>query len=133
MIDLSQFPMHKKPYSDGTLIQWSKSELIEYIRLIEGNYKTLYQVYIQSVKNAEKMLGNHDPAPHWIPVTERLPEKDGRYWVWAEKSFVPDHVDEPNTFRGSTEANFILGRWYGLHVEKVFAWQPLPDPYKGGE
>lgn len=66
MIDLSQFPMCKKPYSDGTLKQWSKSELIEYIRLIEGNYKTLYQVYIQSVKNAEGLLGRK--RGRWIRV-----------------------------------------------------------------
>jgi len=68
-------------------------------------------------------------AQKWTPVSEKLPEKEGRYWVWAEKSFVPDHVDEPNRYQGSTEADFLGGRWYGRNVEEVIAWMPLPKPY----
>lgn len=72
------------------------------------------------------------PLKKWIPVSKKLPEKEGRYWVWAEKSFVPDHVDEPNRYQGSTEAAFMGGRWYGRDVEEVIAWMPLPEPYSGG-
>lgn len=88
----------------------------------KDDFKTLFN-------DLEVEIVDIDPAPHWIPATEP-PEKDGRYWVWAEISFVPDHVDEPNTFKGSTEASFLRGRWYGSHVEKVFAWMPLPAPYQ---
>ena len=131
MIDLSQFPMHKKPYSDGTLIQWSKSELIEYIRLIEGNYKTLYQVYIQSVKNAEELLGSRDPAPHWIPVTERLPK---RY----ESVLTTIRIIMPS---GDMELrvceNFLINEkskdWSKGFSPNVTAWMPRPAPYQGGE
>lgn len=68
-------------------------------------------------------------AQKWTPVNEKLPEKEGRYWVWAEKSFVPDHADEPNRYQGSTEADFMGGKWYGRDVEEVIAWMPLPKPY----
>lgn len=71
---------------------------------------------------------------YWTPVTERLPEKNGRYWVWADKEYTPDHVDEPCSYKGSTEASFINGRWFGSHIGKnVYAWMPLPAPYKEGE
>lgn len=65
----------------------------------------------------------------WTPVSKKKPEKEGRYWVWAEKSFVPDHVNEPNRYQGSAEADFMGGRWYGRNVEKVIAWMPIPEPY----
>lgn len=68
-------------------------------------------------------------AQRWMPVSKKLPEKEGRYWVWAEKSFTPDHADEPNRYQGSTEAAFFGGRWYGSNVEEVIAWMPLPEPY----
>lgn len=68
------------------------------------------------------------PEQQWTPVSKKLPEKEGRYWVWTEKSFTPDHVDEPNRYQGSTEADFMGGRWYGRDVEEVIAWMPLPKP-----
>ena len=63
------------------------------------------------------------PEPHWIPVTERLPEKDGRYWVsgkWRSgKESVGDceFLAEDGYFR--TARNF-----------DVIAWMPLPEPYR---
>lgn len=65
----------------------------------------------------------------WIPVSERLPEKNGNYIVSLE-----DAVD--------TSASFFNGKWfmqafdsisreYGEH--EVFAWKPLPAPYKESE
>ena len=57
-----------------------------------------------------------DAEPHWIPCSERLPEKDGYYLTttcyrqvycdfWNE-----DHFDR---------------------TEAVIAWMPLPEPYEG--
>ena len=65
----------------------------------------------------------------WIPVSERLPEKNGNYIVSLE-----DAVD--------TYARFFNGKWfmplfgsiareYGEY--EVIAWMPLPEPYKGGD
>lgn len=76
-------------------------------------------------------------VPQWIPCSERLPEKDGRYLVWAIVSFVPDHVDEPCTYQETTIANFFTYRggaaWDGHSVEKVLAWRELPEPWRGEE
>lgn len=64
---------------------------------------------------------------NWIPVSEP-PKENGNYIVSLE-----DAVD--------TSARFFNGKWfmppvgsiareYGKH--EVLAWQPRPEPYKGG-
>ena len=58
---------------------------------------------------------------HWIPVTERLPEKSGSYLV-----FVYGEV---------TEMNFWYGKWHRLrddYTKAVTHWMPLPQPPKEG-
>jgi hypothetical protein len=57
--------------------------------------------------------------PHWIPVTERLPE----YRTQA----LTIHKD------GDYEINHVIdeedGEWF---LDGVIAWMPLPEPYKEG-
>lgn len=53
----------------------------------------------------------------WIPVTERLPEEDGRYLCTYENEF-GICVDF---------GKFYKGDWF---VGRVTAWMPLPQPYK---
>ena len=57
-------------------------------------------------------------ASEWIPVTKRLPEKNGRYLV-------------TNTKWGEWETTidfFYNGDWIG--DVKPIAWMPLLDPYR---
>ena len=56
----------------------------------------------------------------WIPVTERLPEKGGLYFVTKENDY------------GSCVATewFYQNNW--STGWKVLAWMPLPKPYKEG-
>ena len=67
----------------------------------------------------------------WIPVTERLPEKEGSYLIFATIYFTPDHVDECDHYDGITIS------WY--HPEYGFmgdgglfakSWRPLPEPLR---
>lgn len=60
------------------------------------------------------------PEPHWIPVTERLPEVSGCYFVSVKN----DHER-----RYSKTAWFKKGAWFAR--QDVLAWMPLPEPYKG--
>ena len=74
--------------------------------------------------------------PKWIPVT-KPPKESGKYLVTAVISFIPDHVDDPNTYEAVTTANYLADirdhpiKWCGNNVEKVLAWMPLPEPFKG--
>lgn len=84
----------------------------------------------EAISIAAKAL---EAEPHWIPVTEMLPEKTGRYLAWAVVSFIPDHVDEPNTIKQIAIASYSTRTrtWFGGNVEDVIAWMPLPEPFKG--
>ena len=55
-------------------------------------------------------------AQQWIPCSERLPEKDGKYLVVGRQKAI-------NILK------FDGGRWYGKWG--VVAWMPLPDCYQG--
>lgn len=72
--------------------------------------------------------------PTWIPCSERLPDEDGEYLVWAKTSFVPDHVGDPSTCQSITIASYYGNAhpiaWFGRSIEKVIAWMPLPSAYK---
>ena len=60
-------------------------------------------------------------ASSWIPVTERLPKKDGLYLVSVKN----DHLR-----RYSKTCWYSDKNWFAR--QDVVAWQPLPESYKGG-
>lgn len=84
--------------------------------------------------------------PQWIPVTERLPEDcDERFYMCV----VENHESDPPMYLQYLE-NAGFGLWSNvfdehtlgfigsdfstneeLGYEKVLAWMPLPEPYKG--
>ena len=68
----------------------------------------------------------------WIPVSKRLPEKDGYYFV--TKRFMDGRI------RTDIEPFWVDADWWkselhfdGISLWEVLAWQPLPEPYKAGE
>ena len=65
---------------------------------------------------------NYLKETSWIPVTERLPEEDGRYLCTYKNDAYGDGIC----------IDFGLyedGEWY---VSGAIAWMPLPEPYKEG-
>ena len=85
--------------------------------------------------------------PHWIPVTERLPEEEdsifARYYGtdrWRKAMFrkksrevIVTSVFEDGELHTEV-AHTTDGKWYvGVNVvpRTVIAWMPLPEPYKG--
>jgi len=82
-------------------------------------------------------LPEHDriltERPQWIPCSERLPEKSGRYIV-TEKRFAID--DRKHNGRYQTvveEVTFSNGIWNRANFIEVLAWMPLPTPYREEE
>ena len=80
--------------------------------------------YAVGFNGAKKILENVPSAPRWIPVTERLPDKNGRYLVTCKQ-------------RGAWKVDWDI--WYmtprpGWLWEKgITAWMPLPEPWRGEE
>ena len=57
--------------------------------------------------------------PHWIPCSERLPEKADYYLVQAMMN-----------------GNIFVARWEGCYWNvktPIIAWMPLPEAYEGGD
>lgn len=78
----------------------------------------------------EKLRGQ---LPRWIPVEERLPEKQGWYHVAIRDEKTKRIAVELDLYAIETAKNFghEIGfckdsRWDGR--EKVIAWMPLPEP-----
>lgn len=64
----------------------------------------------------------------WIPVSERLPEKPK--YIYDSYIVQQDGAVEPFSAYWDGE------KWTDIddyEVKGVIAWQPLPEPYKGGE
>lgn len=65
--------------------------------------------------------GKRDAEPHWIPCSERLPDRPNVYTVT------------------NTNGNVVRFAYYGTKSSREYwqrcavAWMPLPEPYKDGE
>lgn len=90
-------------------------------------------VYLEDIKNAPTI----EPEPQWIPCSEKLPESDGVYLVYA-----PDYRGGSSSAKewhnGVMFAKFKHGKWsvevgYYNRPGCVRAWMPLPTPYGEGE
>ena len=84
---------------------------------------------------AGKIIGTVDRQPQvggWIPTSERLPEKDGYYFVTKRLIDGRIQTDIEPFWTGAdwwkSEFHFA-----GIGLWEVLAWQPLPEPYKAGE
>lgn len=81
----------------------------------------------------KEIEGLRAQLPRWIPVTERLPEKEGWYHVAILDNTTKRISVELDMYAVETANNFQHeigfckdGRWDGR--EKVIAWMPLPEP-----
>lgn len=85
----------------------------------EPMYQHEEEDFYDGMINAENLIKEQPTIelPHWIPCSERLPEKNGDYLC----SLGDDaHSIEVDTF---TDDHF--------EIYNVIAWMPLPESYKG--
>lgn len=69
----------------------------------------------------------------WIPVSERLPELGKE--ILAQWELYDRYNDMTYVYIDKLWINKITGEWngvLGVPEGNVIAWQPLPEPYKGG-
>ena len=78
---------------------------------------------VETADEVEKIL-NYVPSAEseWIPVTERLPMKNGSYLVWMPFTLEGHHI---------TVAEWCDSYWNIKTL--ITAWMPLPEPYKEAE
>ena len=102
------------------------------IAVFEYDICKIGKVTLESMDELMSMIANR-PHGEWIPCSKKMPEESGPYLTWSAIGFVPDHVDEQNTYEGIAIANYSKDScdWFG--TEKVYAWMPLPDPWEGAD
>lgn len=65
---------------------------------------------------------------NWIPCSRRLPEETGYYIVQLSKKLPSeDYADRVVVLYNAEEKEFMC------YKKLIKAWQPLPEPYKGGK
>lgn len=80
-----------------------------------------------------------DRLQEWIPCSERLPNKSGKYLVTIIQNESSFQQGVTNVFiRSLAPANILYGEGFGEQLvwrkelwEDVVAWMPLPKPWKG--
>lgn len=88
------------------------------------------------LKSIGKSIGEKmdDVVPvKWIPVTERLPSKIGRYLVKVGAPYNPIRIAsyEPRDWGDENQTLWLMhGDWY-CYNWFVEYWMPLPEPPKG--
>lgn len=95
------------------------------IDVIEDYYEVDIINEIKALPSAE---------PQWIPVSERLPEEDGVYIVYAPYYFGGSSSAKEN-HKGIMFSKYKNGKWsiehgYYKRPNCVQAWMPLPKPPK---
>jgi hypothetical protein len=85
-----------------------------------ANRPTERDSLIVAVRKAFKAMAE----PHWIPVTERMPETEGDYLITDDSGGVK--TIEVDSF-------FILddGKKMWCYSQNPVAWMELPEAYKG--
>lgn len=120
-------------------------ELVKHVEQLQGSARrnvkpwedtfpeTLLPAYIERVKQADDacraamlaaapQLPGSEPATapgKWIPVSERMPEAEGHYLVWANASRIDGYSDHLAiaTYQGgewSNEFNWLVNHWMPL-------------------
>ena len=98
----------------------TNKQAIKVLNMVEAHGSLVIQAKEMAIKALEQT--------RWIPVSERLPEKTGRYLITY---CYRDKIE-------TQEAVYVEGKdkWYDItDIEitlAVIAWMPLPEPYKTG-
>jgi hypothetical protein len=116
-----------------------------YSQVMEQQEDMVYKAVLNCVPNIDKEelikalkydrdqyeKGYHDgrAAGRWIPVSERLPDKEGSYLVCSTRNSV--YVTHFHTDRYFKNGYFRLAGFAVRGDSKITHWMPLPEPPKG--
>ena len=81
---------------------------------------------------ADNLLDNGVTVQEWIPVKDKLPEKDGQYLIFTTQYFTPGHIDEID-HKDGIEISGYCKRYGFLSKNGIHAkyWRDIPRPPKG--
>lgn len=78
---------------------------------------------------ADHLIANGVTIQKWIPVTERLPDRNGVFLVCAKHDFYKTEKVAKATFKKHSRGFYGQGG----HWSNVTHWMPLPEAPKGAD
>lgn len=118
-------------------------EFMEQYKIVDSEEVYTNGAELVPIFRMEQWFEQH-PEPHWIPVTERLPEENYLDDGYVEPSqyvlvYMSYHVCKVSRYWGHRKtkgtSDYIIPDWMDLEEhdgDNVLAWMPKPEPYKGG-
>ena len=93
-----------------------------------------FVTYPELIDELQEAIEQDEKENGWIPVSERLPEEDGRYLVTFKYGIKVCMVGYGSCKR--TVLGYPIGHgWYSLEEaqyyaeDSIIAWMPIPYPY----
>ena len=122
-LDMAIKALEQEPSGDAISRQ-AVNEIINDIRdciSVEG--------YCAIFERLKKLPSINPQEPKWIPVSERLPNKSGKYWC----TFGGTNLTGTDFYTTKDDAEIDFDEpdeYVGWRSQNVIAWMPLPEPYK---
>lgn len=85
--------------------------------------------YVENITLADHLIAHGVTIQRWIPVTERLPEKNTDVLAYRG-NHIGDLMDV-YTYKGDDEWDDTYGNRQYTEDEGITHWMPLPEPPKG--
>ena len=85
-------------------------------------FKPCFDKVIETISECEEPHSQ----PQWIPVSERLPDVGQKVLASTNKTCFTQ------VFKGTSGASNSSWWWEKNTIKHIFAWMPLPEPYKEG-
>ena len=118
-------------------------KILEEIKEIEKKFVVGHEVLFAlgaagMVTEIEDIIRSHMDEvadDSWIPVSERLPNEREFQEAYCRNHCAAEFLVMIKGATRPTTLYFVNNSWFDeeLNYYKVAAWQPLPEPYKGGE
>lgn len=103
-------------------------EFMEQYKMVDTEHIYSNGIEYVPIFRMEQWFAHQADVPRWIPVTDRLPGREGMYLVTSLDGGL--HVETTKWFFTTFDGGFFL---CDLERNSVVAWMPLPEPYKEGE
>ena len=116
------------------------TEINPYGKPFDGTVYEFGNMLMDYIERMEK-----EPERKWIPVSERLPEEEGRYlcaygknvmnvYPFSNDLYSVDDYDFAE-YKFEKKKGFYTydSEWGYCEANFIKAWQTLPEPYKAGE